>query len=168
MVEQAGRDAWMFLQDPASPDVRIGFTPRLWLAAHDLTQEPVHEGMQISKRAFHEIDLEARTMHAGPADGADPDQGTRLLQLPRKFRRTNAAELRQTLQGRIGGERRAQNYFDEQHIAYLDVSPVLGACIREHQQVYSPRSDGHPQAAGYSAIAEAISAAIRERFPRHS
>jgi lysophospholipase L1-like esterase len=164
MAEQAGRDAWMLWKDPAIPEIETGFKPRMRLAALDLTLPAVREGMQISKRALRAIDVEARGLHAGMLTVLIPTKERAYCSylqnsgepLPPSFVRLCKAELAANLE--------LKAYLDEQDMVYLDVLPVLEGRIREHQQVYPPGSDGHPQGVGYRAIAEAICAAIRERF----
>ena len=166
MAEQAGPDAWMLWKDPARPELRTGFKPRLRLAALDLTLPPVREGMQISMRALHELDAEARSMHAGLLTVLIPTKERAYCgylqdskeRLPPSFVRLCKAETE--------ANQALKTYLDDQHIGYIDVLPILEARIREHEQVYPPSSDGHPVAAGYGVIAKAIAAMIRERFPR--
>jgi lysophospholipase L1-like esterase len=165
MAERAGPDAWMLWNDPAAPAVRTNFKPRLRLAALDVKLPPVREGMQISKRALHAAEFKARDMHAGMLTVLIPTKERAYCSYLESVRASLPPSFVALCKAEAEANAELRAYFDEQHMTYLDVLPILEARIREHEQVYPVGSDGHPQAAGYAAIAGAVAAAVRARFP---
>ena len=166
MAQQAGRDTWMLWKDPADPVVRTSFKPKHRLSAIDLELAPVREGMQISQRAFVELKAEAQRQGIGLLTVLVPTKERAYCRylaksgetLPESFARLCVVEAQTNAEFTA--------FLDIQGMAHLDLLPTLEARIDQHVQVYPTDSDGHPQAAGYAAIAEAIAATIQQRFPK--
>jgi hypothetical protein len=153
------RMAWA---DPAASSVRLIFTPQLRLSVLDPREPRVQDGLRITKRAFGEI--------KESTDAA----GTRLLVvlIPTKERAycpylQEAGELPDAFVALCATEdavkAELKQFLGAAKIAYVDVAPAMEAEVRKHVQIYPPGTDGHPQAAGYRAIAGAVHAALRRQ-----
>ena len=59
--------------------------------------------------------------------------------------------------------KQAKAYLQERGIRYIDALPALRECLTRGKQPYSVTPDGHPNAAGYNAIARLVDAALREK-----
>lgn len=69
-------------------------------------------------------------------------------------------ELRAAVQAEEDADREIRQYLDARGIRYLDLSvPMREAAA--NKMIYPPHEDGHPVAAGYAVIADAVAGAIR-------
>jgi lysophospholipase L1-like esterase len=69
-------------------------------------------------------------------------------------------ELRAAVRAEEEADREIRQYLDARGIRYLDLTVPMreAAAIRT---IYPPHEDGHPVAAGYAVIADAVAGAIR-------
>ena len=137
-------------------DIQTVFTPRYRLLALDRSEPRIEEGLRLSERLYREMDTRARA--AGVS--------TLLVLLPTKesayeeimssgggqpsdtYRRlvTVEADVREEL----------LRFCRSSNLNVLDVRPALSAALRGGSAMYPVTTDGHPNAAGYEAIASAV------------
>ena len=134
------------------------FTPRYRLAAIDMSDPRIAEGLEVSLRAiermrrrvaekggcFAVVTIPTKEFAYGkagdnPASRA-PSRATFLLLLERE---------------RAVWER-ARSYFAQAGITYVDVGTLLSDRILSGEAMYPSSTDGHPSTAGHDAIARAL------------
>jgi lysophospholipase L1-like esterase len=162
MARQSSPDVQWAWSDPAQPGVRTTFTPQHRLAAVDMENLSVNEGLQISKQALATIQAEA------------DKQGVKLLValIPTK-ERAYCAYLKQVaaplppshaklcdVESRTKSE--LTRSLNERKVRYVDVSAALESNIAQHVQVYPTDSDGHLQSTGYGVMARVIADAVKQ------
>ena len=167
MAQQASPDTRLLWKDRADPAVRTIFSSKYRLATIDQNLAPVREGMQISQHAFAELKAEAQRQGIGLLTVLIPTKERAYCQYLAKSGETLPDTFTRLCEAEAKANAEFTAFLDMQGMAHLDVLPALRARIDRHVQVYPVDSDGHPQAAGYAAIAEAIAATVRSRFPNH-
>jgi lysophospholipase L1-like esterase len=55
-----------------------------------------------------------------------------------------------------------QAFLEREGIAQIDALPALRAELAAGRQPYPVTQDGHPNAAGYAAIADAVASALKQ------
>ena len=166
MVRVSAPDAQWAWSDPADARAHTVFTPKGRLAAVDLENASVQEGMQITQRALAAIQAEADT------------QGVKLLVLliPTK-ERAYCAYLKQAGTQLPASHLRLCDAEDRakaelmrslaaQNTHYVDSTAALEAKIAQHVPMYPADSDGHFQATGYGVVAQLVADAIRRIAPK--
>ena len=134
------------------------FTPRYRLAAIDLDDARIAEGLNVSLQAIER--MSRRVAEKGgcfavvliptkefvygasgdaPASRA-PSRSTFLLLLERE----------QAMWDRV------RSYLAQRGIAHVDVRPVLSQRVRRGEAIYPASTDGHPSTAGHDAIAQTV------------
>ena len=151
----------------ATGEFKTILTPAYRLAAVDLTNVRIAEGLRISLKAIKTMqDLAAA-------------QGIKLLVvlIPTKeyvfqdvFQDTSIS-LSRSYAALIENEellwRQAKDYFDRYGIAYVDALPAFREELANHVQPYPITRDGHPNQYGHRAIAQAV-ASYLEQLPSTS
>ncbi len=166
MVRQSTPDVQWAWSDPAKTDVRTVFTPQGRLAAVDLDDAPVREGMQISQRALMAMQAEAdrqsvklivvliptkeRAYCGHLKQGATP--------LPASHNRLCDAEVR--------AKAELVRAMEVGQVRYVDATGALEERIAQHMQLYPADSDGHLQATGYGVVAQVVADAVRRYAPK--
>ena len=166
MARQAGPDTWLLWKDRAEPARRTIFKPKPRLSGVDLNLGPVREGMQISQRAFAELKVQARRSNVGLLTVLIPTKERAYCQYLIKSGETLSETFARLCEAEAKANAEFKAFLGAQGIEHLDVLPVLEARIDRHVQVYPANSDGHPNATGYAAIAEAIAGVVQQRFPK--
>jgi hypothetical protein len=143
----------------ASPGVpNTIFTPRYRLAAIDLNDPRIAEGLNVSLRAiermgrrvaekggcFAVVVIPTKEFAYGTA-GDDP-----ASRAPSRSTYLRLLEREQAMWTR------ALAYFAQKGIAYVDMGPALGERIRRGEAMYPASTDGHPSTAGHDVIAQAV------------
>lgn len=166
MLSQSKPDVQWAWSDPAKANVRTVFTPQVRLAAVDIENAPVREGLQISKRAMAAIQTEA------------DQKGVKLIVvlIPTKERaycaqlKVSAARLPLSHARLCDAETKTKAEFmqtlDKHGIYTIDTTAALEAKIAQHVQLYSVDSDSHLQTAGYGVVAQLVADAIRVHAPK--
>lgn len=161
MLSQSTPDVQWAWSDPAKASVRTVFTPKVRLAAVDIENAPVLEGLQISKRAMAAIKSEADL------------NGVKLIVvlIPTKERAycaqlmVSAARLPLSHARLCEAETKTKAEFmqtlEKHGIHTIDATAALEAKIAQHVQLYSVDSDSHLQTAGYGVVAQLVADVIR-------
>lgn len=163
LAAQAAPDRLMTWTDPSKPSVRTIFVPQARLSVLDPQLTSVQEGLRMTKRSFEAI-----------KEIAD-SRGTRLLVIliPTKERaycrylRDSGVRIPNALGRLCDAEAQIKEdlvqFFAEKKIAHIDVTRAMEEQIQKHVQLFPADSDGHPQAKGYSVIAQAVYDALRSQ-----
>lgn len=166
MVRQSTPDVQWAWSDPATADVRTVFTPQGRLAAVDLDNTSVQEGMQISQRALVATQSEANA------------QGVKLLivMIPTKERAycaylqrvgaTMPASHTKLCDAEVRAKIELMASLDARNMQYVDASSALEAHIDRHVPLYPADSDGHLQSTGYGVVAQVVADALRRHAPK--
>lgn len=165
LAKTVSRDIQMPWTDPQHPSVRTIFTPAYRLGAMDDTIPSVRDGTEITRDVLRALRDKARRQNAGllvvlipTKEGVYCERLQRTgADLPAAYRRLCDAEqgLRTALSGFMAAE----------SIAHVDVQPALARAAHQGQLLYPEDGDGHPRAAGYAVIAQAVAQAIRRSGP---
>lgn len=166
MAQRANPDTWLLWKDRADPAVRTIFRPKHRLSALDQSLAPVQEGMQISQRALVELKAEAQKQGIGLLTVLIPTKERAYCRYLARSGETLAETFAKLCDAEAKANADLSAFLDAQGIAHVDVLPILEMRIDRHVQIYPTDSDGHPQAAGYQAIAETVAAVVRNRFPK--
>ena len=166
LVRQAAPDVQWAWSDPARADVRTVFTPQGRLAAVDVDDAPVREGLQISQRALAAIQSEADKQ----------DVKLIVVLIPTKERAycaylKHAATPLPVSHARLcDAEARAKTELvrslEAGNIRFVDATSALETNIAQHRQLYPADSDGHLQSAGYGVIAQVVADAVLRYAPK--
>ena len=163
---RADPDTWLLWKDPADPAVQTIFTLKGRLTALDLGVDSVRDGMQISQRAFAEIKIEAERQGFGVLVVLIPTKERAYC----RYLLASGEKLTEAFSRLCEAESKANahltSFLHLQGIQHLDGLPALEDRIARHIAVYPAGADGHPQANGYAAIAEAIATVVRTSFPK--
>lgn len=166
IVQRSLPDVQWAWTDPVKAEVHTVFTPQSRLAALNLDNPSVREGMQITQRAFSAIQAEA------------DKQGVKLLLvlIPTKERAyckqlaLNAAAVpvshAKLCVEEIAAQGELVRSLGERGTRFVDATPALEAQIAEHAQLYPTDADGHLQSAGYAVVAQVVAGAIRRESPK--
>jgi lysophospholipase L1-like esterase len=158
-------DRQMPWTDPSAVAVQSIFTPQRRLSVLDPRQPRVQQGLRITKRAFAAIKSEA------------DEGGRRLLVvlIPTKERAycRYLQDTRAQLPAAFSELCRAEDqikaelldFFTAASIEHVDATAAMEERIRQHIRIYPQDADGHPQRAGYGAIARAVHEALRPKAP---
>jgi hypothetical protein len=134
------------------------FTPRYRLAALDLDDPRIAEGLDVSLRAIER--MRRRVAEKGGCFAVVTVPTKEFVygtggDDPESHAPSRATFLRLLEQERTMWQR-AQRYFDRTGIAYVDVGPVLGERVRAGEAMYPASTDGHPSVPGHNVIANAV------------
>ena len=166
MVRQSAPEVQWAWMDPARAEISTVFTPQSRLAAVNLENAPVREGLQIAQRALAVIQSEA------------DQQGVRLIVvlIPTKERAYCAylkhvgAPLPVSHAKLCDAETRASaelmRSLEAGNIRFVDTTGALETNISQHRQLYPTDSDGHFQATGYGVVAQVVADAVRRIAPK--
>jgi len=134
------------------------FTPRYRLAANELEDPRIREGLNVSLRTFERMSRRVAEKGACFAvvmiptkefvyGGAGDD--------PASHAPSRARFLRLLEQERAVWNR-TRDYLTAKGIAYVEVAPALSRRLSQGEAVFPVSDDGHPTVAGHEAIAYAI------------
>lgn len=141
-----------------------GFTPKRRLAALDLRDQRVAQGLRIS------LDLFARMQKLC----AERNTGLSIVMIPTKesvyakhllsdSKSASVAALRALLNSEQQVRVLAASFFSVARVAYVDTLPALQAQVGVGRPLYPGNFDGHPNGDGYRVIAETIAKQINVR-----
>jgi len=137
--------------------MRTLFTPERRLCALNLQDERIQEGLRISIEAIREIDRLVREAGAKCLIVLIP---TKELVFCDYFRAAKQKELEGSFRELVENEqamwRTVKEEFEKDDLRYVDVLPALKKCLETGEQPYRVTYDGHPNAAGYRAIAQRV------------
>lgn len=141
---------------PGVPDTI--FTPRYRLAALDLSDPRIAEGLEISLRAIERMSRRAAEKGACFAVVTIPTKefvyGT-AGDDPASRARSRAAYLALLDRERAVWDR-VRSHLGQKGITYVDVAPALRERIARGEAMYPASTDGHPSTAGHDAIARDV------------
>ncbi|MFH0953255.1 MAG: hypothetical protein V1873_02885 [Verrucomicrobiota bacterium] len=140
----------------SNAQARTVFTPRFRLAALDLREPRIREGLRISLEAM-------RRMH-----GRAAWEGIRfvVLLIPTKelvFRdvvERPSAEYRAVVANEEAVRKQTMDYLRKHRIEYVDALPALRRELASGKQPYPVSRDGHPNAWGHAVLAAAVHAQL--------
>jgi hypothetical protein len=134
------------------------FTPRYRLAANDLRDPRIREGLNVSLRVIERMSRRV----------AEEGRCFAVVMIPTKEfvygkagdDAASRAPARTSFLSELEQERavwnRMREYFAEKGIAYVEVAPALSQRLSQGEAVFPFSTDGHPTAAGHDAIAQAV------------
>ena len=134
------------------------FTPRYRLAANELEDPRIREGLNVSLRViermsrrvaekggcFAVVMIPTKEFVYGPA-GDDPAS-----------RAPSRASFLRLLEQEQAVWNRMRDYFADKGVAYVEVAQALAQRLGQGEAMYAVTEDGHPNAAGHAAIAQAV------------
>ncbi|HKW36646.1 MAG TPA: hypothetical protein VJO54_02445 [Burkholderiales bacterium] len=134
------------------------FTPRYRLAALDLNDPRIDEGLEVSLRSiermsrlvaqkggcFAVVTIPTKELAYGKA-GDDP-----ASRAPSRTAFLTLLDRERAMWDRVRG------FLAQKGIAYVDVAPALTERIARGEAMYPASTDGHPSTAGHDAIAQAV------------
>jgi len=134
------------------------FTPRYRLAANELQDPRITEGLNVSLRVMERMSRRV----------AETGRCFAVVMIPTKEfvygkagdDPASRAPARTSFLRGIEQERavwnRMREYLAEKGIAYVEVAPALSRRLGQGEAVFPFSTDGHPTAAGHDAIAQAV------------
>jgi hypothetical protein len=134
------------------------FTPRYRLAALDLNDPRIAEGLEVSLRAiermsrlaaekgvcFAVVTVPTKEFVYGAA-GDDP-----ASRVPSRSSYLALLDRERAVWDRV------RSYLGQKGITYVDVAPVLHERVARGEAMYPPSTDGHPATAGHDVIAREV------------
>lgn len=156
-ASRTGIDQMVKWADPERPAVHTVFEPELRLQALDPGSPDVAEGKRLAMEAF-------RAMHA---ELARNDVPLLVVFIPTKelvykplVESSPGGPIPQSLSGLWAAEEEARAtlraFLDQEGVPVVDALPVLRQRLEADVPIYPHGFDGHPEAAGYAAIADAV------------
>ena len=132
------------------------FTSEYRLAAVNLDDPRIAEGLRVSLRAIQQMQELAATRHIRFVVVLIPTKEAVFRELWRNpspmFRRISEHEDR--------SRKLVKAFLDHHHIEYLDALPALRDRFNRGIQPYQVSHDGHPNEQGHKAIAEFVAASL--------
>ena len=141
---------------PDSPDRTVFLSPDLTILSVNASDARIEEGLRITKgvlkRLYGKLTSKGIQFIVVLMDHKPYVYEQAGFQLPEHFTPLIAAEknLKENLEA----------FLNSQHISYIDTLPSLSESLSQGMNPYSPSDDGHPNAAGYAAIAKTIAKAL--------
>ncbi|MGE0432818.1 MAG: hypothetical protein AB7K09_03210 [Planctomycetota bacterium] len=153
--EAADPDQLMALD--LGPDRRTLLTPRFRLRVLDMSDPRIEEGLRLTLVALEQLRDLCRAHHAQLKVALIPTKEWVLAPLADAPADTALGELA-VAEAQLW--ERVRRELSALEIATIDVLPALRAAASEGRFPYRNTDDGHPNAAGNAAIADAVRAAI--------
>jgi hypothetical protein len=134
------------------------FTPRYRLAANDLEDPRILEGLNIALRAIERMSRKV----------ADAGGCFAVVMIPTKefvygpggddpaSRAPSRAKFLHLLEQERDVWNRMRSYLSARGIAHVELAPALSSRLSQGEAVFPISADGHPTVAGHDAIAQAI------------
>jgi hypothetical protein len=146
----------LFASGPGVPPTM--FTPRYRLAANELDDPRIREGLNVSLRAFERMSrrvaekggcfavvmIPTKEFVYGSA-GDDPSSHA-----PSRTKFLRLLEQERAVWNRT------RDYLTAKGIAHVEVAPALSRRLSQGEAVFPVSDDGHPTVAGHDAIAQAV------------
>jgi len=130
------------------------FTPRLRLVALDQTDSRISEGLRISLEAIKQMRLKA---HAAGIDFQVMLIPTKELVFKQAMQASTSSKditYNKLLENEEQFRQKTITFLNNEGIKIIDVLPTLEDRVRSGLQPYPATANGHPNAAGQTAIAE--------------
>ncbi|MDO8577770.1 MAG: SGNH/GDSL hydrolase family protein, partial [Dehalococcoidales bacterium] len=151
--------------DPKEPDIKTIFTPSHRLDAMDVNKATMREGLRLTKEALLRMNKHL----------VDQNRGFLVLMIPTKERvycdyiAKQGHEVPRTYSYLCAVETKVKeelsSFLEQSGIKYVDSIDALQKKVVEHEKIYKQNDDGHPLAAGYGAIAQAVRNALETKYP---
>ena len=140
------------------------FTPQYRYRAMNLDDIRIAEGMSISLKALAQMN----------ASAAKDGIGFRVLLIPTKemafyealgrYAHPPSEAMRRLLEQETSIRQKTLAFLEHHTIAHMDVLPVLQDTFREGRQPFFVDADGHLNAVGHQAVAQAVHAMLNDYF----
>ena len=153
---------YVYLED-TSANIRTAFTPEKRLKALDLQNPAIQEGLRVSLKLFSQMNALCKTRNIRFAVVLIP---TKERVFSDHFKKLSPPAHAKIMNELLMNERQVHTqihqYFDQHHIAYIDVLPALKSQVGKIR-IYPAHHDGHPNQYGYNIIATRIYQFLAER-----
>ncbi len=134
------------------------FTPRYRLAANDLEDPRIREGLNVSLRAIERMSW--RVVEKGGCFAVVMIPTKEFVYGTAGDNPASRAPSRTTFLRLLEQERAVwsltRDYLTGKGIAHVEVAPALSRRLSQGEAVFPVSADGHPSAAGHDAIAQAV------------
>ena len=134
------------------------FTPRYRLAANELDDPRIREGLNVSLRAIER--MSRRVAEQGGCFAVVMIPTKEFVYGKAGDDSSSRAPARTSFLRLLEQERavwnRMREYLDGKGIGYVEVAPALSRRLSQGEAVFPASQDGHPTAAGHDTIAEAV------------
>jgi lysophospholipase L1-like esterase len=134
------------------------FTSSYRLAALELEDPRIREGLDITLRALREMQARAAAARIRFVVVLIP---TKELVFAEAWR-TPSPAFRRLTENEERSRAELKAFLALERIAFIDALPALRAQLADGRAPYPRTQDGHPNAAGYAAVAEAVAAALKQ------
>ncbi|MBN2207857.1 MAG: hypothetical protein JW759_00955 [Candidatus Coatesbacteria bacterium] len=143
------------------PKFKTLLTPLHRLAALDLADPRIAEGMSICARAIAEMNDKTKSAGIGFAVLLIPTKEFVFRYLVYANSKSIPRVYSELIRNEAAFWRMTKEFLDSQSIPYIDVEPILRGCLDRDIQPYDITTDGHPNASGHLAIAEHLAEIVQ-------
>lgn len=142
-------------------EIETVFTPSYRLLALDRSEPRIEEGLQLSERLYLEMDKRARAAGLRTLLVLLPTKESAYAEAVATGGVRPSGDYRRLVRAEADVRKELVRFCRSFDLTLLDVRPALSAALRGGSALYPVTTDGHPNAAGYDAIAAAVAEALK-------